>query len=284
MLFKNELNSNRMHYLLRYGEIALKGANRKDFEAVLKRNIGRHLKQQDVTGKITRIPGRFLVECSSEVSFRPVFGLVSASKVEVVEMNMDSMNELALKLSLLHKAKTFRVDANRLDKRCTLESMQVNKEVGAYLVEKTGMKVQLKGSELTVGIELLPEKAFLYVETEACLGGLPVGSQGKIGALIEDEQSVLAMVLVMRRGSAVIPFMKKQLALDEVQQYAPYDVQPVLLDGRDVSEVLGEEDVDVLVVNDVGADVREELSGITLLRPLVGCNKKELAQLKKVYL
>ena len=273
MLFKKGWVPESMvyRYLLRFGEIALKGANRKEFERALQRNVRSHL-QKNGGGSVVRIPGRLFVVSEQAVLFRYVFGLVSASKV--IECGPSELNAVALDWVSGRSYDTFKVETQRLEKKGKT-SNEINVDLGGFLVEKTGKKVRLKDPDLTVGVEVAGDRFFLIEETEKCFGGLPVGTQGKVAVLVEDRLSLLCVLLLLKRGCRVVPFLVGAVDLSEIDAYSPFEFEDVVVGSNVVGALLSERKLGVLVVNDILPEIREEMEGFTLLRPLIGYSKEE---------
>jgi len=100
---------------------------------------------------------------------------------------------------------TFRVDARRADKRFPLTSMEVNRRVGAAIQAATGRPVDLDAPGDTYGIEIAAKGAFVWHERREGVGGLPVGTSGKVVALISGGlDSPVASWRMMRRGCRVL--------------------------------------------------------------------------------
>ena len=89
----------------------------------------------------------------------------------------------------------------RGDKRFPMNSMEVDREVGAAIVDAFGYRVDLHDPELTVSIEILADAAFVSAGKIAGPGGLPVGVSGRALTLISGGiDSPVAAYRMMRRG------------------------------------------------------------------------------------
>ena len=177
-------------YVLRYHEIALKGANRDWFEKRLATNVKAQLKPLGPV-ETKRVRGRILVQSDGpsaqvEQILSWIPGLANFSLVLETDHQMASLAELATKLvnqSLAKNpnAQTFRVCASRADKRFPLSSQQLGAELGGVVLEgQPQLKVKMKGADLELGVEIWAgEKAILYLEKLPGQGGLPVGVSGR---------------------------------------------------------------------------------------------------------
>ncbi len=193
-------------YLIRYDELALKGKNRFLFEKKLRNNIKEKL--QGMSINIEYLWGRLVVrlEENSEVQSRllKIFGISSVSPIREVPSELSSIQKEALAL-VPNRSATFRVTSRRVDKKFPLTSQAVNIEVANFVLpEKPLLTVALNHPELELGIEIREEKTFLFLEKEQGLGGLPVGTSGKVLTLLSGGiDSPVAAWMMMKRGCPV---------------------------------------------------------------------------------
>ncbi|MEK6901066.1 MAG: THUMP domain-containing protein, partial [Nanoarchaeota archaeon] len=154
-------------------------------------------------------------------------GLVSYSPAICLGKDVEAVKRMAV--NLVRGAKTFCIDASRCDKSFPLTSPEINILVGDYVVEHTGTKVQLKQPEAHVRIEIHPEQMYVYSEVVSCFGGLPVGSGGKVLLLLENEQSILAGLLCMKRGISIIPVsVRRERDISLLQSFAPFPLRQIV--------------------------------------------------------
>ncbi|MFC1800761.1 THUMP domain-containing protein, partial [Nanoarchaeota archaeon] len=184
--------------IIRYSEIGLKGKNRFFFEKKLVSNIKYCLKQNNIEfSKVTKPRGRIMVHTDKTCQMlKNVFGISSVSHTK----EFLTYDDLKQSLPTIPSKNSFRVSTQRLDKNFKMTSQEVNRELGALIQEKTNAKVDLKNADITVGIEIIENQFYLYTKTIAGYGGLPLGTEGKVYVLVEDETSLLAAWLVMKRG------------------------------------------------------------------------------------
>jgi thiamine biosynthesis protein ThiI len=201
-------------FVCHYHEIGLKKNNRGFFEKRLAENIKTALAGLPYRS-VQRIQGRVLVLLREEIEpaqigeigrrLQNVFGLVSASPAWIVQQNLETMQATAWQLMAARPFETFCVRARRSDKRFPLNSQQINEQVGAFLVQRSGRHVRLEDSDLVCHIELVADLAILYFEKLPAVGGLPVGSSGKAVALISGGiDSPVAAYKIMKRGCRVL--------------------------------------------------------------------------------
>jgi thiamine biosynthesis protein ThiI len=139
-----------------------------------------------------------------------VFGLANFALAEEVslagdpETAIDRLARLVLARLEGMAVPSFRVLTKRSDKRFPLTSPEVNQRVGAAVCEAIGARVDLDGAALTVAVDVLPGRAFFSLEKVPGAGGLPVGTSGRVLALLSGGiDSPVAAWRMMRRGCRV---------------------------------------------------------------------------------
>ncbi len=194
--------------LVRYGEIALKGHNRPQFENMLVGNIQSAVKK--LGGKVVKRHGRILVACSPERTLEiqdqisRVFGIVSYSPGVAVELDMDQIQETALnqlRQTMEDGAKTFKVECKRANKGFPLKSPEICSEIGGNLLEALPkLRVDVHHPDTTVTVEIR-EKAYVFTQIIKGIGGMPYKSAGKALLLLSGGiDSPVAGYLMARRG------------------------------------------------------------------------------------
>jgi tRNA uracil 4-sulfurtransferase len=203
--------------IVHYHELALKGRNRPYFEGRLVRNVRRNLKDLGVT-QVEPLSGRIRVMLPDPISWETVqsrlartFGIANFLLARSVPLDIHSPTVLdPLKHAVGMAVKglafnTFRVTAKRGDKRLTLTSVDVEREVGAAVCEVTGKGVNLSKPDLNIRIETLYREAYYSVERALGPGGLPVGVSGKVACLISGGiDSPIAAYRMMQRGCKAV--------------------------------------------------------------------------------
>ena len=201
-----------MVVLVRYSEIGLKGGNRNIFEKKLIDNMRSCLTRNKVKFcAIKNLFGRIFVETEERCEcLRCIFGISSFSPAIDAGQTMDSAKKASEKLiQKLKKKMTFRVSCQRLDKSFPFDSQEFERELGAFVVDKKGNRARMKGFDFELAAELIQGRIYLFTERIAGQGGLPVGVEGKVIAIIEKENDLLAALLMLKRGCAVIPAVKE---------------------------------------------------------------------------
>lgn len=127
-------------------------------------------------------------------------------------------------------ARTFRISSRRLDKKYLLNSVEIEKMLGAYVVETKKLKVDLKNYDVRIHIDVGTGFAKVYTNMLDGAGGLPVGSLGKILCLLSGGiDSPVAAYEMMKRGAEVelIHFQNQTQTTEEVSQKI-FDLAKVL--------------------------------------------------------
>src|SRR5262245_45847926 len=206
--------------VVRYGELALKGKNRPFFEEHLARNLRERWSRDGIRASIVKSRGRFVVwpDDKGDVpraieALRQVFGVESLSPALRCEPSIERIGELAsrvlesaLRAAPADGAIAFKVDTRRADKQFPMTSPEISAEVAGSLLERfPRLKVDLEEPRITVGLEVRVGEAFLFAERVGGPGGLPVGSSGRVVALLSAGiDSPVAAYLAMKRGCRVI--------------------------------------------------------------------------------
>ena len=204
------------HVLVHYHELALKGRNRKHFEYRLVHHIRRALKPLTHV-HVEALQGRIRVSFENKTAWprlekqlKRIFGIANFSLTQSVPLPHDNPDLTALKAAIksdlpTHPYNTFRVSAKRADKRFPKTSMDVEREIGAAVVEQTGKRVQLKNPDLEILVELVPPEAYYTCHREAGPGGLPTGTGGKVVSLISGGiDSPVATYRMLKRGCKAV--------------------------------------------------------------------------------
>ncbi len=273
-------------YLLRYGEINLKGKNRPFFERKLVHSLKSYLKSKNINGAIKRLRNRIYVETESEVDWKPIFGLVNYSLCAKMDGNYEAIQEEVEKRCKLFTEKTkFRITTNKMDPSFPQSKQEMNEQLGSLVVQKTGAQVSLKKYDEEIGIEVLQGKAYIYNTITPCHGGLPVGVEGSALLLLEDEKSILAGILAMRRGCAVFPIAKQHQDIQRLERYS-YGTKPQfkLLSEINLAEYIERYELQALIVGDTLAKIEKyEEVPLPVLRPLVGYTEEKIKEEQRRY-
>ncbi|MCG2440293.1 tRNA 4-thiouridine(8) synthase ThiI [Staphylococcus epidermidis] len=200
------------HLLVRYGELTLKGTNRKMFVNQLKDNVKRALiplSGYHVKGKRDRM----YIELSPEADINEiiqrlskVYGIKSISPVIKIDKNEEKINQSAIQLSHdFEKGSTFKVDVKRVDKSFRLDTYELQRQVGGAILKKNNnITVNVKNPDYEIKIEVRMDAIYIYEKVIAGAGGLPVGTGGKTLLMLSGGiDSPVAGIEVMKRGVTV---------------------------------------------------------------------------------
>ncbi|MBI5479825.1 MAG: tRNA 4-thiouridine(8) synthase ThiI [Deltaproteobacteria bacterium] len=201
--------------VVRYAEIFLKGQNRHFFEERLQRNLRAALRPL-AGAHVRRLHGRMLVDPGPAGVARAiellarVFGVASLSPALVVPPDLEALGAAALELTRVEVARragappSFKVETRRSDKRFPLQSPQVSQEIGARIVAALALPVDVHDPDVLVTVEIGVERSFVFAATIPGPGGLPVGTAGRVTALVSGGiDSPVAAWLAMKRGCEV---------------------------------------------------------------------------------
>ena len=226
-------------FLIKIGEISLKGGNRKLFEKKLVNNIKKQL--GNISVRITGRAGRFFLESSEmdnpevvekiEKTLSKVFGLVAYTKAYSVPKTMGSIEKTALSLADTimkeRDVKTFKIESRRSDKGFPLSSYEISCRLGEIILDKyDSLKVNVKNPDFKISVEIR-EQAFIYGPETRGPGGLPAGIAGKSVLLLSGGiDSPVAGWMMGKRGSYLeavyfhtYPYTSDQ-SLDKVKELA----------------------------------------------------------------
>lgn len=203
------------HIICHYAEIGLKGKNRNFFEKKLADNIKRALKDLGVDIGITMASGSIIVNLNSIsqdeimmikkcLSLTP--GIYHFSFAISVDPDLETFKKESFDLLKDEDFNSFKIDTKRSDKSYPVKSMEVNKEVGAFIVDKFSKAVKMDDPDVVIFIEIIREKrgetkAFIFKDKTKGIGGLPVGSSSRALSLMSGGiDSPVASFLTMKRG------------------------------------------------------------------------------------
>ena len=201
----------KANILVRYGEIALKGKNRGEFEQLLQNNLKNAI--SGFGGKVARLHGRLIITGPEENCDKMIdrasktFGVVSVSRVWGTELDLEKVKKLSAEIAneISPDKLAFRVDTRRSNKNFPYDSQEINHSLGAYLQSiRPELVVNLRNPDFTISIEIGFDKAYLYLDRVAGPGGLPLGITGRCLLLLSGGiDSPVAGWLAMKRGMAM---------------------------------------------------------------------------------
>ena len=224
-------------FLLKLGEIVLKGANKRQFEDKLRQNIRRRMRDYgnfDVyimqsTVYVEPMDDDADVEGAWEACHN-IFGLVSLCRCRACEKNLDSIFATVEEYlgDELDCAESFKVESKRSDKAFPMTSIAISQEIGGRVAEAhPECRVDVHHPDYTVYVEVRDLAAYVHGPAEAGAGGLPTGVGGRAMCLLSGGiDSPVAAYMIAKRGVEIeaVHFFSypytSQLARDKVQELA----------------------------------------------------------------
>lgn len=201
-------------FLLKYGEIGVKGKNKHLFEDALAKQVRRALKKVEGEFLVTREEGRIYVDALSDYDYdetldalKKVFGIVWICPMLQTEDNgFDELaKEVVEHIDTVYPDKnfTFKVESRRARKNYPMTSMELNAAVGERLLaafEEEGLSVDVHKPDVLVNVEIRA-KINIYSEQIKGVGGMPVGTNGKALLLLSGGiDSPVAGYMMAKRG------------------------------------------------------------------------------------
>lgn len=193
--------------ILKYGELTTKKDNINYFLKTLKNNINIILK--DINHTITYDFGRMFIDAKSEdiektvEKLKCIFGIHEIIVGYISEdKSLDNIKTNILSLIKDKNFKTFKVFTKRSDKTFPLNSMEISKSLGGYILRNIpNIQVDIHNPELLVSVEIRKNEVLYYFNGLSGLGGYPVGTLGKgLLMLSGGIDSPVAGYLAIKRG------------------------------------------------------------------------------------
>ena len=200
--------------LCKYGEIVLKGQNRKNFESMLVKELRRRASPY---GSFHIYPKQstIYIEPKDELcdmdgmydTAKKIFGIVGVNRARACEKNMEDIKRTVreyLPDKLVGK-RSFKVEAKRSDKTFPLNSIEISAEIGGVVLSCVPkIKVYVKNPEVVVGVEIRDEHAYVRAGQEMGAGGLPLRSAGRGLLLLSGGiDSPVAGCMMAKRGMEI---------------------------------------------------------------------------------
>ncbi|MDI9494417.1 MAG: tRNA uracil 4-sulfurtransferase ThiI [Bacillota bacterium] len=203
---------NRNIYIVRCGEVALKGLNKPYFERMLIERIRKVLKPYKET-EVRREDGLIVVRTAPDLpketvirEISKVFGVDSISPAVEIETDMEAIGRAAvayMQQQIEERGiRTFKVEAKRADKSFPVKSPEIARRIGArILIECKVLKVDVHNPECKLYVHVRKDRSFIYERKVSALGGLPLGTNAKGLVLLSGGiDSPVAAFLMAKRG------------------------------------------------------------------------------------
>ncbi|QLG47552.1 tRNA sulfurtransferase [Natrinema halophilum] len=251
--------------LVRHGDLNTKSNTvKRHMEGLLVENIEALLADRSIPGTVERRWNRPLIHTKEDAvadataTATDTFGVVSASPALTVSTEKGRiLDALAETANACYDGGTFAVDARRADKTLPYGSEELAREGGTAIWESVEdefePEVNLDDPDLTFGVEVREDLAFIYLETVPGPGGLPLGSQESVIALVSGGiDSPVAAYEMMTRGTPIVPAYvdlgdyggidHEARAMETVRvlsEYAPnFDMQAYKIPGGETVDLL----------------------------------------------
>ncbi|MBR5525116.1 MAG: tRNA 4-thiouridine(8) synthase ThiI [Clostridia bacterium] len=197
--------------LIKNGELALKGLNRRTFEEALMKNLRYRLRHAgDFT--LRRAQSTIYIEPKNDYvdmeeasdCVSRVFGIAAFSRARVTQKDLTAIQQAAVEYlgDRLAQAKTFKVEAKRADKSFPYTSPEISREVGGYVLSHYHhLKVDVHNPDLLIMVEVRDFGAYIHAQQLPGAGGMPVGTGGKAAIMISGGiDSPVAAYMMAKRG------------------------------------------------------------------------------------
>jgi len=136
---------------------------------------------------------------------RRVCGVSSFALAYRVASTVEAMKSIIAWLVEGRTFTSFRITARRAFKTYPMTSVELNRELGAFVLERVASRVDLRHPEVEIHVEVMPAETFIYVDPVPGPGGLPVGASGTVAALLSGGiDSPVAAWRMMKRGCRVL--------------------------------------------------------------------------------
>ena len=197
----------KTYVVVKTHELALKGKNRPWFM----RRLAENLRAATRGAGVSRVwQGQMMVGLTLEDEdawplverrVRDCFGVAKFYKCYSLPLDLDRVKETLASCLEGIRFDSFRISANRADKRFPVKSGEINRDVGQYVKDLTGARVDLTHPGLQIFLEVLPTEILLYFDETRGYGGLPVGVSGLVTVMLSGGiDSPVAAWQMMKRG------------------------------------------------------------------------------------
>ena len=197
--------------LIKNGELALKGLNRRTFEEALMSNLRYRLRH---AGEFTlrKAQSTIFIEPKNDYAdleeacdaVSRVFGIAAFSRARVTVKDLAAIQQATVEYlgDRLATAKTFKVEAKRADKAFPYTSPEISREVGGYVLSHYHhLKVDVHNPEVLIMVEIRDFGAYIHSTQLPGAGGMPVGTGGKAAIMISGGiDSPVAAYMMAKRG------------------------------------------------------------------------------------
>lgn len=215
----NEGLNTKLIFIVRCGEVALKGQNKPYFERMLVERIRKRLKKIEQPGmgiETVRNEGLIFVRADKEYDkqqiigeISKVFGVASISPALEAEENIEAIGAIAVEymMNLIKEKgiKTFKVDTKRADKNFPIKSPDISRTIGAIVLKGCKvLSVDVHNPDCELFVDVRRDVAYVFDKKISGFGGLPLGTNGKGMVLLSGGiDSPVAAWMMAKRGMLV---------------------------------------------------------------------------------
>jgi len=202
-------------FIVRCGEVALKGMNKPYFERMLAERIRKLLKKFDGVS-VYRHEGLIFVRADKSLDkqavireISKVFGVASISPAVECESNMEAIGDAAVEYMMEaireRGVKTFKVEAKRADKNFPVKSPEIGRRIGAAVLKGCKvLKVDVHDPDCRLFVDVRHDQTYIYQDKIPGFGGLPLGTNGKGMTLLSGGiDSPVATWMMAKRGMLI---------------------------------------------------------------------------------
>ena len=228
-------------FIVRCGEVALKGMNKPYFERMLLERIKKLLKKFDgvrayrheglIYVRAEKLPGaaaesgaaaengtavteadKAAMKARKEAIIREigkVFGVASISPAIECESTMEDIGRAAVDYMMEaieeRGVKTFKVEAKRADKNFPVKSPDISRKIGAAVLKGCKvLRVDVHDPDVRLFVDVRHDKSYVYQDKIPGFGGLPLGTNGKGMTLLSGGiDSPVATWMMAKRGMLI---------------------------------------------------------------------------------
>lgn len=203
-----------MKIVLRFGDLMLKGRNRKLFINKIRNHVTNKFKNYEVKTDFRhdRIYLDFneLIIKEVESMINEIPGISSYSIIHVTTNNIEDVKNLSVNILnnnlSSNKNYQFKIETKRSNKNFPLTSIEFTQAIAPLILEATklDLKVNVKEPDITLNIDIRDDGTYIYLDKIKAMGGYPAGIAGK-GILMMSGgiDSPVAAYLTIKQGVEV---------------------------------------------------------------------------------
>ena len=249
-------------FLLKLGEVVLKGLNRKAFEDKLLGNVRRRLRCCGEFSVSVRQSTIYVepknADCDLEAAWtacRQIFGVIAVARAMACPKTVEAIVDTAKTYlaQVLEDARSFKVESKRADKAFPMTSIEISQAVGGELAEAfPHLRVDLHKPELTVYVEVRERAAYVHAPSAPGAGGLPIGMGGTAVSLLSGGiDSPVSSWMMARRGVAL-----EMLHFVSPPYTSPQAREKVLQLARELTPWTGRLNVHIVPFTEIQEEIR----------------------------